>query len=404
MRLRFLAPIAAALVGCSSIHHTIEPDPILPAPSEARTVEGFGATDTTVDCSLATGPTGTKLPSEMSRFIQALYCAYRAGPEARDWIQRFVERGTSLSDSTCNMFFNALELRRVESGYAQTNMNITGTAVTAALAATGNHTRGVFNVATALALGNAWFENYKSNYIMTPNLGKLHDKLQEALRRPIADDMKAKAQEGRYTSVDEAKTDVQKYDQLCSHKAIVALLDKSIEAAELERFPIPGGLSPQEKELADQLTAKLYAKASGGKSGTFAPGELATLYAVFGEPKLRKEYAAAAVELDPKLKEYISNLGLNADPVPPEVAETLLALDRLLKLAGSEAVNTARLHIAELIKKKENKAGLSKEALSAQIETEKRRYLQSRSQAPVSQQGRAVPFDYRVVRPSKAAQ
>lgn len=351
LRLLTVGLAALVLTGCSSLKHTIEPDRILPLPSDSVSLPASLKSNSTVNCALAPIMTGDgAIPTEIERFTQAMYCAYSSTSEQQvPWIRRFVEKGIALSDQTCGLFFDVLERRRVDASYAQTNMNIAGTAVTAVLSAAGHNARSAFNFATALAFGNAWFENYKGNYILTPQLGKLHEKLKTELRKPIGDRIKEHAAAGEYTGFDLAKMDLQEYDELCSHKAVVLLLERSVEAAQIRTFAT--GPSSADNEQAEVLEADLYALANPGGSGTFAKGEVEELYVVaMTENKDRRKLVAKAiVKLDPKTEPYIKALKLDADTPEPRAVAYLASVGRLRQFNDSAKVRQYRLLVDEQV-------------------------------------------------------
>lgn len=388
--MRQLIAIAALLLGgCSSVRHTIEPERILPGPSEEVSLAGIDKScdlngKPTVDKTDSNGLNTKSIQTEIQSFITARYCAevgppihaYRQLPEnptqgqrsawetgqrawdvkqqadwelqRNKWQRRFVERGVALSMRTCSLFFDTLEKRRVETGYAQTNMNTGGTAVTALLALGGAHARGVFNVATALTLGNAWFENYKSNYVMTPNLGKLHAKLKSELQEPLAAELTAKAKIG-YETFDLALGEVYEFDQTCSHKSIVVLLDRAIEAAEITR--VSTGPTPSDLAQAEAIKAALFKTVDGKTGGTFTREQFALLYVLATTPDgERVDASTAAVALVDDLGSQMKGLGLNQERVPAGTIAQFLAVDKLLGLEGSLEIAAARKLVAEQVK------------------------------------------------------
>jgi hypothetical protein len=243
----FVFALSLLTSGCMNLQRTLEPEPIFPNPSSTISVTNQ------VDCSRESGlpQEGSSIPAEITQFSVAMYCAYTtqfSNPdEYKKWMVRFVDKGLALSDQTCGLFFDALEARRVEAAYSQTNMNLAGTAATAILALTGTHNRAIFNLATALTAGNAWFENYKANYIMTPQTRKIHDLIQYSLRDPIKADITRMSVTGGYRSFDAAKQDIMKYDALCSHKVISDVVTEAVARAVVDRFEAPpdSGKNPQ---------------------------------------------------------------------------------------------------------------------------------------------------------------
>ncbi|TXD95419.1 hypothetical protein FUT87_06510 [Mitsuaria sp. TWR114] len=376
--------------------------------------------DTTgVKCGLSPAATvDGSIPTEIERFTQAMYCAYSTDESQQGpWIRRFVEKGVTLSDQTCGLFFDTLERRRVDAAYAQTNMNIGGTAVTAVLSAAGHNARSAFNVATALAFGNAWFENYKGNFVLTPQLGKLHEKLKTELRKPIGDRIKERAASGDYASFDLAKVDLQEYDELCSHKAIVLLLERSVEAAQIRTFAT--GPSSADVEQAEVLEAELFALANPGVSGAFAKGEVEELYvvAMTASKERRLLVAAAIAKLDPKTAPYLKNLKLDADAPEARGVAFLTSIGKLRLLNDSDKVRRVRLEVDLQVEADQKAAAAGggqpttpagPSAVSAQSQASPtvdeqaraRRLAAIRNSSPQKEQ--SVRFGYEVVKPASA--
>ena len=346
-----VAGFALLLGGCGSLDRSIEPLRIIPLPSETIAFPVSLASGGSANCTLAPVEAGGAIPSEMQLFAQAMYCAYTSGSSTEPWVRRFVEKGIALSDQTCGLFFDTLERRRIDASYAQTNMNIGGTAVTAILVGAGHHARSAFNVATALALGNAWYENYKSNYVLTPQLGRLHRKLQTDVRRPIGDAMKAKAAANQYASFDLAKGDVQSYDELCSHKSVIFLLEEAIAAAEIQTFN--SAPTDNDSAQAEVLKERLYTLAAPEGTQAFAKGQVEQLYIVATTQNIdrRKKIADAVSRVDDAMKPYVASLKLNEDAPVAEAVALLVGVGRLMRLDASPMVNQYRLQIEGLLNK-----------------------------------------------------
>lgn len=338
------------LVGCAS--RTIEPERILPGPSESIQLTGIDTscawkTKPFIPASGENAGSVASLQTEIQAFITARYCAEIAvAPNEQLWRRRFVERGVALSMHTCSLFFDSLERRRVDTSYVQTNMNIVGTAVTAILAIGGDHTRAIFNIATGLTLGNAWFENYKANYVMTPNLGKVHAKLKTELQEPFAEVLTAKAKKG-YETFDLALSEMYEFDKLCSHKSIVVLLDRAVEAAQVIRYTDAPAPSPADVAKAEDIKQLLYASATGGTKGTFTKEQFVLLYSLATTPDEQREAAAeSAGKISDGLDPMIKKLQLNAKTVPIEVLSRFIAIDKLLGTSSSPDIAAARDAIA----------------------------------------------------------
>lgn len=346
-----------SLAGCTTLDRTIEPEPIFPGPSATIDVSSLGASITALCAKDAHQGNSTVIPAESMLFSVAMTCAYNAGSkdELRQyWISRFIDKGVALSDQTCGLFFDRLEARRVEASYSQTNFNVVGTAVTAILAVTETHHRAIFNVATALAAGNAWFENYKANYVMTPQLRKVHNKIQVELRDPIKARIQAKDKAGGYGSFDEAKQDLMRYDALCSHKVIADVITESVIKSELVVFGAqPPAAKPAEADAEIKLVYDAAAPrlADGSVSpGTFAKGQLEALYAVasIDDPAERQESARALLQLSPGLAPFVSTLRLNATP-GADVITRLRYIGQILGWTDDPGIANLRKKIADKV-------------------------------------------------------
>lgn len=344
------------LGACSNLSRTLEPQPIFPPPSEAVDIsQALSGSDGNVCTTTPAMQNRTRKPPELVDFAVTMVCAYNNadGTSGSTWLKRFVEKGLALSDQTCQAFFVNLESRRVEASYAQTNYNVLGTAVTAVLAATDHHRRSIFNVATALTAGNAWFENYKSNYVLTPQLRKLHDKIQTDLRDPIRVQIEQKSKAGGYASFDEAKRDLMRYDSLCSHMVIYDVVNDSVAKAEIRTF------APAANPELDKVVSELHAAASGGPGapGVFGPGELEALYVVATTPDSDRPAAAAALAaLDPSLNQYLANLGFLKGSGSVDVLAAFRQLGSMLALDKDAHVADMRIKIAAQMQKMKDAA------------------------------------------------
>lgn len=343
---------SAILSACSNLPRTLEPEALFPGPSESIDVSGLSTGSDGNVCIKSSKIVENKIPSEATQFAVATFCAYQAQTQEdiSFWMVRFVDKGVTLSDYTCSAFFNQLESRRVEVAYSQTNINMGGTAVTAVLAATGSNVRSIFNLATLLTVTNGWFENYKANYVLTPELDKLHTIIQNRLRAPIAGQIREKSARGGYRSFDEAKKDVISYDQLCSHKVLQNVVSESIEKADLR--PFSSGADPDNMARASALKQDIYQVASGGTAGDFATGEFEALYVIAttrGDSTQRIKAAKALSELEPKLATYLTKLGLDQPATPAAVSANFQLVGELLSLASSADVRDIRAKIKEKV-------------------------------------------------------
>lgn len=404
--------LAFLQTGCGTVIRTIEPEAILPTPKERIPIPSAYVSNGAVNCVLSAVTVDGSIPAEMEQFSQAMYCAYTmTDASSTEWIRRFVEKGIGLSDQTCGLFFDSLEKRRVDTSYYQTNMNVAGTAVTAILVGAGHNARSAFNVATALAFGNAWFENYKANYVFTPQLGKLHMKLKTDVRKPIGNEMKRLASLNQYASFDQAKLDLQSYDELCSHKSIIYLLEDVLSAAKIETFNAE--VTQSDKDQADVLAANLYSLAEGsGATGAFSDMELQMLYVVATTQgtELRKLVAIFISSTDHRMERYIQKLKLDKDVPDATGVATILSIGQFLRYGNSAAVRQYRSLASKAIEVKQA-AATSSLATGANI-TDKGRAQPSVTATageiaswqavkvqPLVASGRGVNFNFRAVRP-----
>ena len=395
---------AALLAGCGNLQRTVEPEPIFAAPRSPVQAPAMPV-DSNGSVCITNGklPDGS-IPAEITQFSVAMYCAYQRVPEDPDygkWMLRFVDKGLSLSDQTCEDFFNALESRRVEASYAQTNMNIGGAAATAILAVTDAHRRSIFNLATALTTGNAWFENYKANYIMTPQTRKVHDLIQNDLRGPIRTQIVAKSQANGYRSFDEAKQDIMKYDALCSHKVIQDVVTEAVARAELRTFEtsLPGSKA----EKADAEKSAIYKVASGGAAGGFTGSEFEALYAVATMPTdaERAEAAQALVDLHSAFATYVTNLGLDNSAAQPPTLTRFRYAGELLGLESSPVVSSLSKAIKDRMAERASTAAPLTGSNAAPpappaVRPEARQRMVEALRAPSSRASRAIDFRWKI--------
>ena len=350
MRIRSILVLTVLLMtaGCQS-QQLRGPTSLFPDPSAATPLASLKASNGEIACS----PSGAivqadGIPSEFTQFAILSYCSYIAGKDTfvANWQIDFIDKGISLANQTCDIYFGQMEAQRAGLSYAQTNMNITGSAVTAALAVSTNHSRAIFNTATFLTAGNAWFENYKANYILTPQLRKLHEKIQTQLRDPIAAQMKAKSEAHDYRSFDDAKRDVMQYDRLCSTAVLQDVVAESVAKAEIQGYPAVG---KERTKKAEPVIESLYQIGGEGSAGTYTAGDVEQLFVVatIADPAERILAANALSEMSPKLKSHVKALGLNADVPVPTVTEKFQYLGELLQYDISSDVAAFRALLAE---------------------------------------------------------
>ena len=255
---------AAALSACSTVQ-PINPNPVFPLSDthvEILKTDHRLKSDS-IDCANPAEVWEDRIqPSAYSQFVVSSYCAFRTNAEDTEKpFSDFVEKGIAASKQACNDFFNKLEDRRTQTNVTQTGINVAGSAITAALAEAGGHQRAVFNLATILTASNAGFETYRAAFLLTPALKELRDLIQNG-RQSRADAMKTKAAEiGGYKSYTEAKEDILAYDELCTHKVIADVVNKSLSN---NKFDFPDlGIPYENQKSAKSIKDKLCAAAKG---------------------------------------------------------------------------------------------------------------------------------------------
>ncbi len=353
----FLFALALAISGCST-NKLIAPQSLFGAPSDASSAAGFADTSGNVNCASVPLTADSSIPSEFMQFGILSYCYYKTSDPATTSGQsnqiKFIDKGISLADQSCDVFFSQMEAQRLGVSYAQSNTNIAGSAILAALSISTDRTRAIFNMATLLTASNAFFESYKSNYILTPQLQKLHDKIQVGLKNPLAAQMKVKSENHGYRTFDDAKRDLLQYDRLCSHAVLQDIVTDSVAKSELSLFEpvaVPALDKPSKEALA--LIDRIYQIATKNGAGQFGPVEFEKLYAVVkvDDEAERQASAKALKALDAKLAPFIDNLKLETGS-DNEIASTrvlFLKAATLLKLDNSRDVLAASKTIAEQV-------------------------------------------------------
>lgn len=213
-----------------------------------------------------------------------------------------------------------VETRRREASFAQTNMNIAGAGITALLAVTpGQHSRSIFNVASLLTASNAVFENYKAQYVLTPDVQVVHDQVKR-LRDQKAGGMLTKAHApGGYKSYGEAKQELLNYENLCSAANIRKIVTESVQVA---KFVFDDGTPELRGLKADTALRELH-KLVKGKDGKVDMDPFRMLLLAVRnrhEPGLVKPMTEGDAETDLKIsggKELIVSAGYNATESPP---------------------------------------------------------------------------------------
>jgi len=344
------------LAGCLQ-NQVKGPTPLFPPPDETIPTGSLPkdtVNQTQVDCSLKPYLDNGSIPTEFAQFALLSYCGYaQKNLDFPKWQVDFIDKGIALANQTCDIFFNKLESQRSGLSYQQGNMNIIGSAVTAALAVSTQHSRAIFNAAVALTAGNAWFENYRSNYILTPDLQKLSQKIQTSLRDPLAEKMKEKSLKAEYRSFGDAKTDIQKYDNLCSPLVLQYIVSLSVETSELKPFAASTSLTESKEALA--LMKVIYARALNLPvdqiSGNFSSGEFEYIYVIVTPPSgtTRLEMAKAAKYLIDSGSTSEKGIGVAVDALfitNPKITDadlySITQIGSLLQYGKSNHVNSLR--------------------------------------------------------------
>lgn len=342
--------------GCATTGLT-GPKPLFPPPDEQVDMTGYSS------AALSCGETKTviltnsgAIPTEFIQFGVLGYCYYNEldplSENGKRLQKKFISKGLALADQTCDQFFNKMELERQGLSYMQGNTNTLGTALVAALSFSGNHTRSIFNTATLLAVANGLYENRKANYILTPQIQKLREKIQISLRDPIALQMKEKSTNDGYTSFDDAKQDLLKYDRICSHTVLQDIVTDMVTKSELVQYNSSATSFPLSEET-ERVLSEIYSQATGGTAGKYTQGEIEALYAIASieDEKKRKDAALAVSKFDPKLAVHIATLQLDTGS-NASISELRVRLNKIGALLGLEkkgSVADIRKKIAEQV-------------------------------------------------------
>ena len=250
-----LISFAISVIGCSTVK-PINPLPVFEPSNIAVTIdkETHHLSESDVKCDMPKEIWKKNvLPSAYSQFLISAVCAFReTQDQASDKFSRFTIDGVAFSNHSCEDFFNILEDRRTQSDVSKSAVNVAGSAITAALAEAGGHQRSIFNLATVMTAGNAGFEVYRAAFLLTPDLKQLRDLIQTG-RTTRADAMRQKALEKKYTSYTQVKEDLIAYDELCSHKVLVDVVNKSLAN---NKFTFPKQGIPYETRKANADTKR----------------------------------------------------------------------------------------------------------------------------------------------------
>lgn len=230
-----------------------------PAAAKPSVAEGKAGASPKGDPS---GGAGTPATDEQPKDADTVTVTTSAlGPETnlsekhRQWLHAYLETGLELARENCSSFFNHRERDRVETEFWLGTASSVLAGITAALTNGGGHARSAFNIATLLTGTNAIGAQYQSSFILTPELGRLHERLEEDVYSPYRSGMRSDFRDLKYSSFSQITQDLQRYEDLCSHKSLVRALGK---ATDLVRFtPSDGDIPPQNRDNADKLLAKL---------------------------------------------------------------------------------------------------------------------------------------------------
>ena len=262
----FAVLAVAGISGCSTLPMH-DPQPILPSYSAAYSA-------LPIDPSICSDPGKASAgKSQFERFRIQLECAAAndstdKAADRKAKLALVLQEGMALSDQICGEFFSALELRRREVDFGATSVTATATALTTVLAAAGTHARAVTNIAAALTGGTAILESYKVNFVLTPDLYKVHQHI-KSMRAERLGLNKAALNEG--AGLSEIKQLLLIYDDTCSVKAIQWVIREAVKAAQFGVKPPGDGTNaevPVEEEGKPPATAALVEKKSTAISAT----------------------------------------------------------------------------------------------------------------------------------------
>ena len=213
-------------------------------------------TETKIPDKVGEGPPASNTTlDEVTKTTSALGPITKLSPGHRQWLHAYLETGLELARSNCSAFFNHRERDRVESTFWLGAGNSALAGITTALINAGDHTRAAFNIATLLTGANAVGAQYQSSFVLTPELGRLHERLETDVFSPYRSAMRADFRDLKYSSFSQITQDLQRYEDLCSHKSLVRAL---AQATDLVQFkPSDGDIAPQNREDADKLLSKL---------------------------------------------------------------------------------------------------------------------------------------------------
>jgi hypothetical protein len=146
-----------------------------------------------------------------------------------NWLHAYMESGLELARENCASFFNHRERDRVNTSFALGVLNTSIAALTAALTHGGGHARSAFNLATTQTGLSALGAHFQSNYLFSPELGRLYEKLESEAFSKYREAIRRDFVEGKYVSFSQVTQDLQRYEDLCSRKSIARALAVAIE-------------------------------------------------------------------------------------------------------------------------------------------------------------------------------
>lgn len=223
------------------------------------------------------GASENNMQSDAAQFVARL-ATERAKTGPID-AKKLAQSGMSLSNQVCEVFFNELDDRRRKSDFYKDSYVATGTGITTVLATTQSHARSIVNITALLSGSSTIFESFRANFVFTPELKKVHKHIAEAQDRAWSETMSAIDSSG-ISTFEEVKKVLVAYDQLCSIKNIIYVINESVSVARFTSQDEPT-LDPTKdnKDLAARLNTILYAKAGGArKPGVFTEEEMKSLY------------------------------------------------------------------------------------------------------------------------------
>lgn len=283
-----LLALCASLLGCAAsgpYKNKMEPDPVMAGLDARIDVSEHVNLKLDQNCSqLGTALQGNVKISESGRLAVYAHCAALCDAQlaakeqtgatqvcgsstSNPWLAKVADQSFKQIRRSCDAWFNVLEKQRIEIQYNQTNANVASGAIATVLAAAGGHTRAVFNLAAVTTMGNAMVENYKASFLFTPELAKLHDKVSgdlfDAKQQAILTKL---GSSNGYSSWGQLVSDIADFEELCSHKRIVEIMNKAIDIAKFSFAPV--GISVEAQNTANELK-----KSIGDAMGKINPQE-----------------------------------------------------------------------------------------------------------------------------------